>query len=196
MHSRCSSITVVPLLYWAIHYYATHIQQRLLQVKGMEADCLSVVHDAVSMLPVITAFQREDHELERFRTKTGHAINARVDVTVRQTLFSLAVTTTTAIGTAMVLGVGCLPRHPGPHHRRRTARRAGVHRRRLQAAGDHQLHGRRAPGQPRRPADGVPHPRHRARGAGGAATRSRSAGRPAPSDSRACTSNTPAAPAR
>jgi ABC-type multidrug transport system fused ATPase/permease subunit len=100
------ALAVVPLLYWAIHYYATHIQQRLLDVKGMEADCLSVVHDAVSMLPVITAFQREDHELARFRTKTGRAITARVDVTVRQTLFSLAVTTTIAIGTAMVLGVG------------------------------------------------------------------------------------------
>ena len=45
-------------------------------------------------------------ELERFRKKTGHSIDARVDVTVRQTLFSLAVTTTTAIGTAMVLGLG------------------------------------------------------------------------------------------
>jgi ATP-binding cassette subfamily B protein len=100
------SITVVPVLYCAIRYYATHIQQRLLQVKGMEADCLSIVHDAVSMLPVITAFQREDHELQRFRTQTGRAIDARVDVTVRQTLFSLAVTTTTAIGTAMVLGLG------------------------------------------------------------------------------------------
>ena len=100
------ALAVVPLLYWAIHFYATHIQQRLLHVKGMEADCLSVVHDAVSMLPIITAFQREDHELARFRTKTGHAIDARVDVTVRQTLFSLAVTTTIAIGTAMVLGVG------------------------------------------------------------------------------------------
>jgi ABC-type multidrug transport system fused ATPase/permease subunit len=100
------SLAVVPLLYWAIRYYATHIQQRLLHVKGMEADCLSIVHDAVSMLPVITAFQREDHELERFKTRTGHAIDARVDVTVRQTLFSLAVTTTIAIGTAMVLGLG------------------------------------------------------------------------------------------
>jgi ABC-type multidrug transport system fused ATPase/permease subunit len=100
------SLAVVPLLYWAIRYYATHIQQRLLHVKGIEADCLSIVHDAVSMLPVITAFQREDHELARFRTRTNHAIDARVDVTVRQTLFSLAVTTTIAIGTAMVLGVG------------------------------------------------------------------------------------------
>ena len=100
------SITVVPLLYWAIRYYAMHIQQRLLLVKGMEADCLSIVHDAVSMLPVITAFQREDHEVQRFRTKTARAIDARVDVTVRQTLFSLAVTTTTGIGTAMVIGVG------------------------------------------------------------------------------------------
>jgi ATP-binding cassette subfamily B protein len=100
------SIAVVPFLYWSIRYYATHIQDRLLQVKLMEADCLSVVHDAVCMLPVITAFQREDHELQRFRSKTAHAIDARIDITVRQTLFSLAVTTTTAVGTALVLGVG------------------------------------------------------------------------------------------
>jgi ATP-binding cassette subfamily B protein len=100
------SITVVPILYYAIRYYATHIQQRLQQVKYMEADCVSVVHDAFSMLPVITAFQREDHEHQRFRAKTSQAVDARVDVTVRQTLFSLVVTTTTAIGTAMVLGLG------------------------------------------------------------------------------------------
>ena len=41
------SVAVVPLLYWAIRYYATHIQERLLQVKWIEADCLSIVHDAL-----------------------------------------------------------------------------------------------------------------------------------------------------
>ena len=94
------SITVVPVLYAAIKYYIDHIQERLLQVKGMEADCLGIVHDAVCMLPVITAFQREDHELQRFRARAARAIDARVDITVRQTLFTLAVAATTAIGTA------------------------------------------------------------------------------------------------
>jgi ATP-binding cassette subfamily B protein len=100
------SITVVPVLYCAIRYYATHIQQRLLEVKMMEADCIAVLQDAVGMLPIVAAFQREDHELRRFRSKSLRAVDARVNVTVRQTLFSFAVTTTTAVGTALVLGVG------------------------------------------------------------------------------------------
>ena len=100
------SITIVPFLYWSISYYATRIQPRLMEVKGLEADCISIVHDAVSMLPIVTAFQREEHELQRFRSLSRRAIDARVGITVRQTLFSLAVTTTTAVGTAMVLGVG------------------------------------------------------------------------------------------
>ena len=124
----------MPILYYSIGYYATHIQQRLLQVKGMEADALSIVHDAVSMLPVVTAFSREDHELARFRRKTGHAIDARVDITVRQTLFSLAVNMTTAIGTALVLGFGSYQALRGRAHGRPAARRPGLHRLGLQAA--------------------------------------------------------------
>jgi ATP-binding cassette, subfamily B, bacterial len=100
------SITIVPLLYYAIRYYATHIQQRLLEVKGLEADCLTIVHDAIALLPIVAAFQREDHELGRFRSKSLNAVDARVAVTISQTLFSLAITTTTAVGTALVLGVG------------------------------------------------------------------------------------------
>jgi ABC-type multidrug transport system fused ATPase/permease subunit len=100
------SITIVPFLYWSIAHYATRIQPHLLEVKGLEADCISIVHGALSMLPVVTVFQREDHELAKFRFRSRQAVDARIVITVRQTLFSLAVTTTTAVGTALVLGVG------------------------------------------------------------------------------------------
>jgi ABC-type multidrug transport system fused ATPase/permease subunit len=100
------SITIVPILYYAVGYYATHIQKRLLEVKGMEADTLSLAHDAMSMVPVITAFSREEYELGRFRRKGDATLDARVKLTVRQTLFSLCVNMTTATGTALVLGFG------------------------------------------------------------------------------------------
>jgi len=58
------------------------------------------------MLRVIVAFVREPHEHRRFRDQGLRAVNARVDVTVRQTLFSLAVNMTTATGTAAVLWLG------------------------------------------------------------------------------------------
>jgi ABC-type multidrug transport system fused ATPase/permease subunit len=100
------AVLVVPVLYYAIGYYATQMQPRLLLVKGLEADALSVIHDAMSMVPVVTAFGREEHELSRFRRQSLSTLRARVGITVRQTLFSLCVNMTTATGTALVLGAG------------------------------------------------------------------------------------------
>lgn len=100
------ALTVVPFLYYSVGYYAKHIQTRLMAVKGMEADSLSIVHDALSMLRVIVAFVREAHEVTRFRNQGERTVDARVKLTVRQTIFSLAVSMITAMGTALVLGVG------------------------------------------------------------------------------------------
>jgi ABC-type multidrug transport system fused ATPase/permease subunit len=100
------AVTVVPILDYAIGYYATHIQPRLMQVKWMEADALSIIHDAMSMVPIVSAFGREDHELSRFRQQSAQTLRARVGITTRQTFFSLCVNMTTATGTALVLGFG------------------------------------------------------------------------------------------
>ena len=100
------SLSVVPFLYYSVGYYATHIQDRLQQVMGLEMESLAVIHESLSMMRVIVAFGREDHEHHRFRHQTTKAVAARVKVTVRQTLFSMVVNMTTAIGSSLVLGVG------------------------------------------------------------------------------------------
>ena len=100
------SLAVVPLIYYSVGYYVTHIQARLRDVKHMEGESLSIIHEAISMLRVIVAFNRQGHEFRRFREQGQRAVDARVNVTVRQTLFSLAVNTTTAAGTALVMGFG------------------------------------------------------------------------------------------
>lgn len=100
------SLTVVPVLYYAVGYYITHIQARLRAVRNMEGESLSIIHEAISMMRVIVAFGRERHEYRKFREQGERAVNARVRLTVRQTAFSLVVNTTTAAGTALVLGFG------------------------------------------------------------------------------------------
>jgi len=100
------SLAVVPFLYYSVGYYATHIQPRLERVLGLEMESLSVIHESLSMMRVIVAFGREDHEHWRFRQQTNKAVAARVNVTVRQTLFSLVVNMITAIGSSLVLGIG------------------------------------------------------------------------------------------
>lgn len=100
------SLMVVPFLFYSVRYYANHIQQRLVQVQGMEVESLSIVHEALSMLRVIVAFGREPYENRRFRSQGAKAVKGRINITVRQTLFSLVVNMTTAAGTAAVLGFG------------------------------------------------------------------------------------------
>lgn len=100
------SLAVVPFLYYSVGYYAGNIQKRLCEVREMEGESLSIIHEAISMLRVIIAFGREDHEYRRFRAQGEQTVDARVKLTVRQTLFSLVVDTITAVGTALVLGVG------------------------------------------------------------------------------------------
>ena len=100
------SLCVVPFLYYSVGYYSTHIQERLIEVKTMEGESLSIIHEAMSMLRVIVAFGREPHEHGRFRRQGERAVTARIALTLRQTLFALAVNMITAIGAALVLGYG------------------------------------------------------------------------------------------
>ncbi|HSQ28981.1 MAG TPA: ABC transporter ATP-binding protein [Gemmatimonadaceae bacterium] len=100
------SLAVVPLLYYSAGHYVTRIQPRLRDVRNLEGESLSIIHEAISMIRVILAFGREDHEFQKFRRQGQRAVDARVDVTVRQVAFSLMVNTATAGGTAAVLAFG------------------------------------------------------------------------------------------
>lgn len=106
LHLALLSLVVVPFLYYSVRYYVRHMQPRLYEVRTMESESLSIIHEAMSMLRVIVAFGREDYEYDRFRSQGKRTINARIKLTVLQTLFSLGVSMITAIGTALVLGIG------------------------------------------------------------------------------------------
>jgi ABC-type multidrug transport system fused ATPase/permease subunit len=100
------SMTVVPVLYYAIGYYVRNVQRRVDDVRGLEGGALGIVHEALAMLRVIVAFGREGHEYRRMRDQGERANVARIGLTVRQTVFALCVDTTTSAGSALVLGVG------------------------------------------------------------------------------------------
>jgi ATP-binding cassette subfamily B protein/subfamily B ATP-binding cassette protein MsbA len=100
------SLMVVPPIYLSAGYYARRIQPRVVDVRHLESMSLTIVHEAMTMMRVIVAFGREGYEWRRFRKQGEQAVAARVNLTVRQTMFSLVVTMTTAIGTSLVLGVG------------------------------------------------------------------------------------------
>jgi len=100
------SLAVVPCIYCSAGFYTRRIQPRVYHVRNLEGQTLSIIYEAMSMLRVVVSFGREGHEYSRFRTQGETAVGARVGLTVRQTIFSLAVSMITALGTAAVLGIG------------------------------------------------------------------------------------------
>jgi ABC-type multidrug transport system fused ATPase/permease subunit len=100
------SLVAIPLIYYATALYGTRIVPRVRQVMGLEWGSLSIVFEAMSMLRVIVSFGREKHEHRRFRSQGQTAVDARVKLTVKQTLFTLGVTGATALGTGLVLWFG------------------------------------------------------------------------------------------
>jgi ATP-binding cassette, subfamily B, bacterial len=100
------SLTVVPFIYYSTGFYGNKIEPRLIAVRQLEALSLTMVNTAMAMLRVITTFNRQKYEHQRFYEQGTTAVNARVRVTVYQTLFTLSITLLTAAGLALVLFVG------------------------------------------------------------------------------------------
>ena len=100
------ALAVVPFVSLSTRYYTNRVEPELVRVRGMEGRNLSIVHESLAMLKVILAFGRTNHEWNRFRKQGEETVDARVQLTVKQTLFGLAVNLLTAAGTAAVLGVG------------------------------------------------------------------------------------------
>jgi ATP-binding cassette, subfamily B, bacterial len=107
------SLSVMPLMYYSLTLYGARIVPRLERVQGLEWQSLSIVNEAMAMLRVIVPFGREGYEHRRFREQGETAARERVQLTVRQTLFNLAVTTCTALGTALVFYFGFRERFNG-----------------------------------------------------------------------------------
>jgi ATP-binding cassette subfamily B protein len=108
------SLVAVPFVSYSTSYYGKHIEPRLIHVRDLESKSLTIVNDTFNMLRVICAFNREEHEHELFHQQGKDAVDARVNITLRQTVFSLAVALSTAAGIALILGFGA---HDVIHHR-------------------------------------------------------------------------------
>jgi ATP-binding cassette, subfamily B, bacterial len=100
------SLAIVPFAYWSAGYYAKRVEPRLYHVRNLEGETMSIIHEAMQMFRVVTIFGRQAHEYRRFREQGETAVDARIGLTLRQTIYSLGVNTLTAAGTALVLGVG------------------------------------------------------------------------------------------
>jgi ATP-binding cassette subfamily B protein len=100
------SLAIMPFLLWSFHMYGTRIVPRIFRVQSFEWRCLQIVHEMMAMMRVIVSFGRERYEYRRFSDLGRAAVDARVRLTLSQSLYTFGVMTATALGTAAVLGLG------------------------------------------------------------------------------------------
>lgn len=100
------ALVVTPILYLLAARYRSQVRPRYRELKRLESSAQHVVQEALTSFRVVKAFGRESYETSRFVNRASEGVDARLRLTVRESLFGLAVNLTTAAGTALVLLIG------------------------------------------------------------------------------------------
>lgn len=100
------SLVVVPFLVWVNNYYSNRIVDRSEQVKAMEASVLNLFHEVFTSIRVVKAFGREPHEQQRFKEQGSRTLDARIRLTLQESLYAAMINVVTTGGTALILFVG------------------------------------------------------------------------------------------
>ena len=102
------SLTVGPFLYLCLRHYTHTMTDRAERVKTLESSLIERMFEILSSIAAVKSFTRERHELQRFSHSGTETMRARLGLTWQESLFSVAVTSVTLAGTALVLVVGGL----------------------------------------------------------------------------------------
>jgi ATP-binding cassette subfamily B protein/subfamily B ATP-binding cassette protein MsbA len=100
------ALTVVPFLFLCLRYYTSTLANREERVKELESKLLERLYETFGAMRLVKSFARETHELNRYGAAGETTMNARIAITWSQSLFSVAVSTITIVGTALVVIVG------------------------------------------------------------------------------------------
>ncbi|HEX9188324.1 MAG TPA: ABC transporter ATP-binding protein [Vicinamibacteria bacterium] len=101
---------VLALVTWA---YRRRLRERWREVKSQESRALSVVQEALTSIRVVKAFGQEEREGDRFATRAGAGMQARLRVTLVDGSFSVATGLVVGLSTAAVLLMGGFRVHSG-----------------------------------------------------------------------------------
>ncbi|HEY7055596.1 MAG TPA: ABC transporter ATP-binding protein, partial [Vicinamibacterales bacterium] len=102
------ALCVVPFLYWVLRVYTTPLGDRAERVKELESTLAERLYEKFAAIRVVKSFGRERHEQERFGSRSMETLRERVALTWQESMFSVAITGVTIVGTSLVLWVGGL----------------------------------------------------------------------------------------
>src|SRR5262245_20942859 len=102
-HVALAAAAVVPFVYIATVRFGRRLDDALIAVRELEGGSIRIVHEKLSLIKVVVAFGREQLEHSTFYRQAHQALDARVNITIAQTVLGLVVAILTAAGTAVVL---------------------------------------------------------------------------------------------
>jgi len=107
------ALSVCPPLYWITCKFNRQLRESWFEVKDLDSSAMSVVQEALSAVRVVKAFGREEHEQERFLSRSSKTMAGQVAMARIQGRFDLAVGLTIAAGTSIGLVIGALHTRAG-----------------------------------------------------------------------------------
>jgi ATP-binding cassette subfamily B protein len=107
------ALSVIPALTLVTRAYHRKYRERWRDVKHQESRALSVVQEALTSIRVVKAFGQEEREGERFASRAGAGMRARLRVTLVDGGFQVVTGLIVGLGTAVVLLLGGLRVHSG-----------------------------------------------------------------------------------
>lgn len=102
------ALGVAPLLIFLSRTYDRRMRPRYHDLHQLDSRALGVVQEVLAAFRVVKAFGREDSEQERFVSRSGETVRARVRLALAEGVYGLLVNLATAVGAALVLFVGIL----------------------------------------------------------------------------------------
>lgn len=102
------SLAVVPLIVFAIHYYAKKIRTQSTTIQERESDLLATVQEGLASIRLVHAFGREEHEVGQFHRRASQSLAANLRLTTTSVSSSLVISTLMAAGTAVLYYAGSL----------------------------------------------------------------------------------------
>ena len=99
-------LAVSPFVLLVSRHYRRQLRSQSRKVKNIESSALSVVQEVLGSVRVVRAFGQEEREEGRFMQKSNEGMEARIQQTIIEGGYGIAVTLLTAVGMASVLYLG------------------------------------------------------------------------------------------
>ena len=102
------ALAASPLLFWASRASVGELRESWKNVRQLESSAMSVLQEVLASIRVVKAFVREDHEQERFISRSRTRLTELIRVVLLQMKFDVTISLLIAVTSAITLSLGIL----------------------------------------------------------------------------------------